>query len=512
MAIYVSIIDGMTNATDEDVAAFQTDYILQAGVVKRPQYTTPLAVSASGTPDQNSNVAAGVAYIPNSTSSPTQYFQMLVDAVETQAHSVTTANPRIDAVVLFIDLSATPDANASNVASIEIVEGAEAGSPTAPTDGDIDSALGAGTWIRLADVTIANPFVSISSGDISDQRATAYIDGSKVAVPSDTPFYFQNVAGDFDTYIYKDSSDDLVQIAPEGQAFIWSNGSSTHFYIDSDANIVATLAGWSSRVYDSTNTDYISLSHNGTYGFLTTNTATPIVVHNVNPANSEVMRFQYNSSETTHISVLAGTGGGGLFAENAAAGDGVNFWASTGSTVTLIAQATESGGIRPGTDNLYDLGTASFRWNDVYATNGTIQTSDVNSKRDILAEDLGLDFINALQPKTFLWKDETLVEKRLQLTNEAALREEYPGGDWPVDSEIWEDVVINTWEKTHSRRHHGLIAQDVEQTLAAFNVSTTDFAGFIEDENGKKGLRYPEFIASIIKAIQELDAKVEALG
>lgn len=41
------------------------------------------------------------------------------------------------------------------------------------------------------------------------------------------------------------------------------------------------------------------------------------------------------------------------------------------------------GNTRPGSDNAYDIGTASYRWDDVYATNGTIQTSDRKEKCDI---------------------------------------------------------------------------------------------------------------------------------
>ena len=35
----------------------------------------------------------------------------------------------------------------------------------------------------------------------------------------------------------------------------------------------------------------------------------------------------------------------------------------------------------PLTDNLYDLGSSTKRWDDVYASNGTIQTSDLRQKR-----------------------------------------------------------------------------------------------------------------------------------
>ena len=41
-----------------------------------------------------------------------------------------------------------------------------------------------------------------------------------------------------------------------------------------------------------------------------------------------------------------------------------------------------AGGITP-SDNAIDVGSASYRFDDVYATNGTIQTSDRNEKQDI---------------------------------------------------------------------------------------------------------------------------------
>lgn len=189
MAISVAVINDMTNATDDDLSAFQTDVLLQEGVFKKTQFATPLIVTATGTPDKNSNVAAGVVYIPQATATPAPFYRVLNDATVTTLHSDTAANPRIDAVVMFMDLGAAVDADATNVASITIVEGAEAGSPTAPSDGDIDTAVGAATWVRLADIAIANPFVSITGGNITDQRPTAYIDGSKVLAKNAEPAY-----------------------------------------------------------------------------------------------------------------------------------------------------------------------------------------------------------------------------------------------------------------------------------------------------------------------------------
>ena len=75
-----------------------------------------------------------------------------------------------------------------------------------------------------------------------------------------------------------------------------------------------------------------------------------------------------------------------------------------------------------------------------------------------------------------------------------------------------------------TRTHYGLIAQDIETLLETISKSATDFAGFCkdtitEDHDGNTletpkviyGLRYGEFVAPIIKAIQELAVKVAAL-
>jgi len=135
----------------------------------------------------------------------------------------------------------------------------------------------------------------------------------------------------------------------------------------------------------------------------------------------------------------------------------------------------------PADDNLYDLGASGNRWDDIWATNGTIQTSDETQKTEIAESDLGLEFINRLKAKKY---------KRV-------------GGNRP---------------------HYGLLAQQVK--IAA---GENDFAGYVKDtykvtekneageevETGEEktvhGLRYDEFIAPMIKAIQELTEKVKTL-
>jgi len=166
--------------------------------------------------------------------------------------------------------------------------------------------------------------------------------------------------------------------------------------------------------------------------------------------------------------------------------------ASVDMTFSVNGSATyemDSGAFHPVVDDSDDLGRSSQRWDDVRATNGSIATSDRNEKNTIVASDLGLDFVNQLLPVSYKFNNKT-------------------------------------------RTHYGLIAQDIETLLGTLGKTGTDFAGFCKDEIGIKveidadgkaeevpletpydryALRYNEFIAPMVKAIQELSAKVTAL-
>ncbi|MFY7886258.1 MAG: tail fiber domain-containing protein, partial [Dolichospermum sp.] len=115
----------------------------------------------------------------------------------------------------------------------------------------------------------------------------------------------------------------------------------------------------------------------------------------------------------------------------------------------------------PSPDNGNALGTSGNRWTAVYAVNGTIQTSDRNEKTNIISSDLGLDYITKLKPVSYNWK------------------------------------------QSDNKKHYGLIAQDVQELGIEF--------GGLNIENEKYGLNYSEFIAPLVKAIQELSAQVEEL-
>ena len=86
---------------------------------------------------------------------------------------------------------------------------------------------------------------------------------------------------------------------------------------------------------------------------------------------------------------------------------------------------------------------------------------------------LGLGFLNLLTPREYKWK----------------------GG---------------------TRKHYGLVAQEVEKVLNDNNIDSKDFAPFIKFVNGDTekdgyGFRYGEMVGILIKAVQELSTEVEKL-
>lgn len=135
----------------------------------------------------------------------------------------------------------------------------------------------------------------------------------------------------------------------------------------------------------------------------------------------------------------------------------------------------------------YDIGSSNKKFKDIYATSGTIQTSDVTEKKDIYDLDIQLvrDIVMGLRPVSFKFID-----------------------------------------GTSDRTHYGLIAQEVETLVNNLGISNKDFAPLIKtqkaetDENGNEiptegeyvyGLRYSEFIGILIKMCQNLQNEVDEL-
>jgi hypothetical protein len=188
-----------------------------------------------------------------------------------------------------------------------------------------------------------------------------------------------------------------------------------------------------------------------------------------------------NTAATGSIVIQADTG-------NSGTGSYVSFEVDAAERMRI----TSSGNTQPGADNSYTLGASGVRWSAVWAANGTIQTSDAREKNNITNSSLGLNFINSLRPVSYSWNVGSNVVT--SVTNE--------NGD---------NTTIIT-PQTGTRTHWGLIAQEVKIAVDAAGV---DFGGWVlsdkDDPDSQQALRYDQFIAPLIKAVQELSAKVQLL-
>ncbi|MCB9231500.1 MAG: tail fiber domain-containing protein [Bacteroidia bacterium] len=152
----------------------------------------------------------------------------------------------------------------------------------------------------------------------------------------------------------------------------------------------------------------------------------------------------------------------------------------------MSSETTINNRFSPSVDNTYDLGSPTLRWDDVYATNGTIVTSDLREKTQVSDLKYGLAQIMALHPVTYKWKN--------NLIGSTVMREDQ------------KELKL------------GLIAQEVQKVVPEV-VQTHDWRVTSEEhpdqyelvENERLGMSYHELIPVLIKGMQEQQAQIEAL-
>ncbi len=87
-----------------------------------------------------------------------------------------------------------------------------------------------------------------------------------------------------------------------------------------------------------------------------------------------------------------------------------------GTTSTLPGdRITVAGNITPATSTVGNIGAPGFRWSAIWASNGTIQTSDARMKEDVADLDYGLDEVMKLHPVSFTWKNDPAWGKKIGL-------------------------------------------------------------------------------------------------
>jgi hypothetical protein len=248
-----------------------------------------------------------------------------------------------------------------------------------------------------------------------------------------------------------------IEVDPDGFIKMETAGSE-RLRIDASGTF---MVGKTSAAY---NTDGFETRSNGeTY---VSRSGTPMAI-NRNSSDGVLLNFYKDGSGVGSIGSRSGTTTYVEFAPNYAGFTG----STTGGGAILPYR---SGAI---VDNAIDLGYSSGRYDDIYATNGTIQTSDRNEKQDIA--------------------ELTDAEQRVAVAAKGLLRKFR-----------WKSAVAEKGDE--ARTHFGIIAQDLQAAFAAEGLDAGDYAMFIsstwtDEETGEErtrlGVRYSELLAFIIGAL-----------
>ena len=115
--------------------------------------------------------------------------------------------------------------------------------------------------------------------------------------------------------------------------------------------------------------------------------------------------------------------------------------------------------------------------------------SDERLKKDIANSTVGLSFINALRPVTFKWNAKNAVADTLPQYDAASSDPVYGEG----------------------KAHHGFIAQEVKAVIDANSDVVNGHNIWSEDPNGTQQVAPAALVPMLVKAIQELTARIEAL-
>lgn len=158
---------GANQHPEDTVLQFLTDLVYQGGTA----ISTHLQITQQSVADMTVKVATGRGYIKGSSSNAYPVRLTATENITIGANG--SGNPRIDAVGLYIDLSADASApgDGTGVVKTFCVAGTPAGSPSAPSNGDISTAIGGSNpFLRLANVAVSSGATSIVTANITDMR------------------------------------------------------------------------------------------------------------------------------------------------------------------------------------------------------------------------------------------------------------------------------------------------------------------------------------------------------
>ena len=139
-------------------------------------------------------------------------------------------------------------------------------------------------------------------------------------------------------------------------------------------------------------------------------------------------------------------------------------------------------------DNNFTFGNQSTDSNIAFGATSITAPSDIRLKEDIQDEKVGLDFLNDLRPVTFIWKKEKDIPTEMKA--------------YKQDSET---------RTMNGKYNHGFIAQEVKASIEKYGLKEGFDMWQADEADGRQRVAPAAAVPLMIKAIQELSAKVDEL-
>ena len=162
-------------------------------------------------------------------------------------------------------------------------------------------------------------------------------------------------------------------------------------------------------------------------------------------------------------------------------------------------------------DNTLDFGSSSYRWDDIFATNGTIQTSDANEKQDIAsltsAEMLVAKRISALF-KTFRWKNKVAAKGNDARTHTGIIAQDVQAAFTAesLDAGDYSLFISSTWW-THDVEVPAVEAKDAYTRTDIYDTEDEAPEGAVKKT--RMGIRYPELLSFVAAYNEQRFASIE---
>lgn len=187
-------------------------------------------------------------------------------------------------------------------------------------------------------------------------------------------------------------------------------------------------------------------------------------------------------------------------------------------------------------DNAIDLGNGTYRFDDIYATNGSINTSDQNEKQQIASlTDAEMTAAKAISKlfKTFKWNDSVAEKGDAARTHSGVIAQEVEQAmtDAGLDAGDYAFFISTTWWETQTDvpaveaveaveatydEDGNVLTEAVEAVEGKEAYTRTDTYETAEEapegatERNRKGIRYPQLLSFIGAATEQRLTSIEA--